>query len=315
MRNKKLFIGFAIAVVFLLTAELYIYLDYTRVSKEEVKISFIVTGDNLDRWENMKAGAETAAMDNDCIVDFINSPVEYGVDGEIEALSKQLKDGADYVVVASGDYEAMKEFVNTNYLSDKVIFVKNGSLADFKDSIMTDDYRLGADFAQYIKADGKADKLVLVSTIEDLDTMELMEGLNDTFKDSNVKIEYRKLSATSGTINQSMYNLGQSGLFDGFITLDFATLEAAARAQGKLKKPVLIYSIDNSKEAVYYLDSNVINALAFKDDYSMGYLAVEQALLGNNKSPDNKNESLYYISDKETIHSDKLEKVLFPFVK
>ena len=114
MRNKKLFIGFAIAVVFLLTAELYIYLDYTRVSKEEVKISFIVTGDNLDRWENMKAGAETAAMDNDCIVDFINSPVEYGVDGEIEALSKQLKDGADYVVVASGDYEAMKEFVNTN---------------------------------------------------------------------------------------------------------------------------------------------------------------------------------------------------------
>ena len=47
----------------------------------------------------------------------------------------------------------------------------------------------------------------------------------------------------------------------------------------------------------------------------MGYLAVEQALLGNNKSPDNKNESLYYISDKETIHSDKLEKVLFPFVK
>lgn len=315
MRNKKLFIGFAIAVILLLTAELYIYLDYTRTAREEVKISFVVTGDNLDKWENMRAGAETAAIDNDCIVDFVNSPIEYGVDGEIEALSKQLSEGADYVIVASSDYEAMKEFVNTNYLTNKVIFVKNGVLSDFRDSIMTDDYKLGVDFAEYIKSDEKAKKLALVSTIEDVDTMELMKGLEDSLKDSGIKTEYRKLSSKTATINQSMYNLGQSGLFDGFITLDFDTLEAAAKAQTKLKNPVLIYSIDNSKEAVYYLDSNVINALAFKDDYSMGYMAVEEALLGKVPEKNEADKKLYYISDKDTIHSDKLEKVLFPFVK
>ncbi|SHI48084.1 substrate-binding domain-containing protein [Pseudobutyrivibrio xylanivorans] len=315
MKNKKLITGFIVAVVLLLVVESYIYINNNRQQKNHTKITFVVTGDNFDNYENMIAGAETAAMDEDCFVDFINSPTEYGIEGEIELLERQLTDGADYIVTVSSDYEAMKEYVNKANVSGKVLFVENGIYGDLKNSIMVDDKELAGDFANYIIEKSKASKLLLVSTKEDINTKTLRTEIENALEGSDIILEYRLLSATTGTINQSMYNLGQSGFFDGFITLDYETLEAAAKAQSKLKKSVEVYSVDNSKEAVYYLDSNLINALAFKDDYSMGFLAVKDALAGNLRKQSESDEKLYYISDKETIHSDKLEKVLFPFVK
>jgi ribose transport system substrate-binding protein len=314
MRNKKLFVGFIVAVILLLTVETYIYINNTKLKREPVKISFVLTGDNMDRWDNLTEGASTAALDEECLLDFVNSPVEYGLDGEIDLIERQLNDGADYVVVASSDYEAMNEYVKKNLLSDRVIFVKNGIFKQDKTSIMADDLSIAKDFSDYIKADDKGKKFIMVTTSEDINTKTLRESIEKEFLDSDISVEYRLMSATSGTLNQSMYNLGQSGLYDGFITLDFETMAAAGRAQEKLNSKVLVYSIDNSKEAVYYLDSNVINAVAIKDDYSMGYLAVKEVLTGQN-SFSGIGEKLYYIVNKDLIHTEKMEKVLFPFVK
>ena len=54
MKNRKIIIGFIIAFFCLLLIETFIYLTYSNTQKDEVKISFIVTGDNLDEWESMK---------------------------------------------------------------------------------------------------------------------------------------------------------------------------------------------------------------------------------------------------------------------
>jgi ribose transport system substrate-binding protein len=314
MRNRKLLIGFVIAVVLLLVAETYIYINYSKLQKEPIKISFVLTGDNMDKWENLMAGAETAALDEACILDFTNSPVEYGLEGEIEIIERQFEDGADYVMVASSDYEAMKDYVKTSFFSDRIIFVKNGIYKDSKKSVLSDDYKLGVDFANYILEDNKVKKLIMVTTNEDVNCQEMRSGIEDTLKNSEIKVEYRLMSATSGTLNQSMYNLGQSGLYNGFITLDYPTMAAAAKAQSKLKSKVAVYSIDNSKEAVYYLDSNEINAVAFKDDYSIGFMAVKQ-IIDSKSLGDLETESLYYIVNKDSIHTAQMEKVLFPFVK
>ena len=104
MRNKKIIIGFIIAILCLLLVETFIYLTYSNTQKDETKIAFVVTGDNLDEWESMKAGAETAALDMDVSVDFVNVPVDLGSEGEQEAVMRAISDGAEYVVVATGDY-------------------------------------------------------------------------------------------------------------------------------------------------------------------------------------------------------------------
>jgi ribose transport system substrate-binding protein len=92
-------------------------------------------------------------------------------------------------------------------------------------------------------------------------------------------------------------------------------MEGAASGKLRINRDIKVFSVDNSQEAVYYLDSQGINAIAFKDDYSMGFLAVLQITdkkeYGNMAS----NAPLYYIADRENMYSDELEKVLFPFVK
>ncbi len=315
MKNKRLIIFFIFVIVIILSFETYIYVHSSDLWEKEINITFLVTGDNLDKWENMQAGAETAAIDKNCIIDFVNSPIEYGVDGEIDNLNRIIEEGADYVMVATTNYEEMFDYVQSHKLEDKVIFVKNGTYSEANRSVMADDYKLGADFADYILQNSTAKKLMIVSTNEDFDTMETLEGLESVLESSSIKIEYRLMSATSGTLNKSIYNLGLSGIYDGFITLDFETMEAAAKAQDKLNKKMLVYSIDSSKEAVYYLDSDALQGLAFLDEYSMGYLAVDMVL--DNKSFNELDDvgKLYYISDRQSIHSEKMEKVLFPFVK
>ena len=197
MKNKKLVIFMFLAVLTLIALELYIYLNNSKVEVKETRISFVVTGDNLDNWENMRAGAETAALDEHCVVDFVNSPVEYGIDGEIDAINRQFSDGADFVLVATSDYEAMKEYIQKQPFADKVVFVKNGIYGDMPKNVMTDDYKLGKDFANYILDKSDANKLVMVTTKEDSNTLEIMKGMQEVFADSPIKIEYRLLSATS----------------------------------------------------------------------------------------------------------------------
>lgn len=314
MRNRKLFIGFIVIIIIILSIETYVYVHSNDLAEKETNITFLVTGDNLDHWENMQAGAETAATDEDCIIDFVNCPVEYGIEGEIENLNCILDEGADYVMVATNNFEEMYDYVHNHKLEDKVIFVKNGVYSEGK-SVMADDYKLGVDFADYILKNSDAKKLLIVSTREDIDTMETLDGLKSILEYSSIDIEYRLMSATSGTLNKSIYNLGQSGIYDGFITLDYETMEAAAKAQDKLNKKVMVYSVDNSNAAVYYLDSDELQGLAFLDEYSMGYLAVEEVLEKKDLNEMDDFGDLYYISDRQSIHSEKMEKVLFPFVK
>lgn len=314
MRNKKLFVGFIVAVVMLLVAETYIYLNYSNLKKQEIKISVVLSGDNMDKWENLIAGAETAAIDEECVVDFISSPLEHGTDGEIENINRQFEEGADYVLVASSDYETLRDYAIKRGYGNKLIFLKNGIYGQDNLDILTDDYQLGCEFGTYIIEEAKAKKLIMVTTVEDVNTNELRRGIEDTLKDSDIKLDYRLMSSTSGTLNQSMFNLGQSGIYSGFITLDFDTMEAASKAKGKLKDSLLVYSIDNSKESVYFLDSNIINGLAFKDDYSIGFVAVKK-VLGGKEEMKYETDNLYYIANKDSIHSEKMEKVLFPFVK
>ena len=143
----------------------------------------------------------------------------------------------------------------------------------------------------------------------------LKDSLIENLSGKGIKAEYRLMSSDPSVIKKSLYNIEILGNYDGIITLDYYAMEGAASAKLRINRDIKVFSVDNSQEAVYYLDSQGIDALAFKDDYSMGFLAVLQITdkkeYGNMASV----APLYYIADRENMYSDELEKVLFPFVK
>ena len=315
MRNKKIIIGFIVAILCLLFIETFIYLIYSRTQKEDTKITFVVTGDNLDEWENMKAGAETAAIDKDVSVDFVNVPVDLGSEGEQEAVMRAISDGAQYVVVATGDYLGMVSFINEKMLYNKVFLAKNGALNATVNGVIPDDNSIATDFSRYISFNYSCKNVLIVSSHEDVNVNTLKDSLIENLSGKGIKAEYRLMSSDPSVIKKSLYNIEILGNYDGIITLDYYAMEGAASAKLRINRDIKVFSVDNSQEAVYYLDSQGIDALAFKDDYSMGFLAVLQITdkkeYGNMASV----APLYYIADRENMYSDELEKVLFPFVK
>ena len=98
---------------------------------------------------------------------------------------------------------------------------------------------------------------------------------------------------------------------DVMAALDNSTLEAAVDAVTNLNKEIAVYGVGNSDQAVYALDNGICKALAYQDEFSMGYLGV-LALLDEKeetKSPQ------YQIVTRETMYQSENEKMLFPFVK
>ena len=308
-------IGFFLAILVLLTVELVIYLNYNKFHKDELKISFVVTGENLDEWENMKSGAQTAALDNDCSIDFVNSSPELGIEGEKEAILRCFGDGADYVVVATSDYDSMISYLKEKQLLDKVYLVRNGVEASGVKGVLADDSLIGKDFSNYIAENFDCKNMLIVSSHEDTNTEILRSSFEENLESYGIKTEYRLMSSDPSVIKKSLYNIEIIANYDGIITLDYLTMEGAAIGKQKISRDIKVFSVDNSQEAVYYLDTQGLNALAFKDDYSMGYLSVKQIIDTKSYKEMSSIAPLYYIADRNTMHDEALEKVLFPFVK
>ena len=111
-----------------------------------------------------------------------------------------------------------------------------------------------------------------------------------------------------------LVTLQNSGLYSGMILLDDNVLDCAMSLGIDQKSGFAIYGVVDRQAAVYYLDCGSIQALACKDDYTMGYLAVK-AVLNNGDKVSDEGVPLYYIINKEQIYSEEYEKILFPFVK
>lgn len=312
MKINKIFIGSFVAILGLILVEFYIYINYSKLSNKDIHISFVVSGENLDYFESMKSGADNAALDNNCIVNFSNSPYSMGVEGEIDLINRQFSDGADYVFVDSGYYEDLVTFIDDNKLEDRVFFIKSGSATDSSKGVFADDYRMGCDYARLIIEENEAHRLIAIYHMDNINNKNFLEGLQDGLASSDTSIAVRQVKGTDEQVRQSIYNYKQSGLYDGIVAIDSTTVECVVHVMSNTSKELPVYCVDDRQEAVYYLDSGVTQALALKDDYSLGFIAVKAILREDVNLED---IPLYYIVTKEDIYSERYEKVLFPFAK
>ncbi|MCR5416343.1 MAG: substrate-binding domain-containing protein [Pseudobutyrivibrio sp.] len=312
MLKNKLFIGSFLAILLLIVVEFLIYNTYIFGDKRIVNISFIVCDDTLTNWESMKSGAAACSNDYDSSVIFLNSSKDAGAQGQIDLIKSQLDAGTDYVVVVPYDYEEIANYIIDNDLEKRVVIVRNGAKNKKLKSVLADEKLLGSDLAEYIAEHSDCKNLVLLTHQNDLDKEQLIVGLDETLADSGINLNIKYYEDYSKENDLIFYNYIASGMYDGIVTLDEKSIDNAVAAKDNISSEIPIYSLDNRPIAVYYLEKNQINALAFKDDYTMGFLAVD--MLMNPKNHTN-TDGLYYIVDKENMYLEQNQKVLFPFAK
>ncbi len=308
MSKNKILLGIFLSIIGLIVCEFYIYVNYSKFSNDDINISFVVSGDNLDDFENMKAGAENAALDTNCIVDFVNSPSSNGVEGEIEVINRQFSEGAEYVFIDSNYYDEIYEYVYENNLENKIFFIKSGE-AD--NGIVPDDYQMGLDYANYIANNSDDKKIIIMYGNDSINNMNFIKGLEAAFDEEDIYYQTKRMSSDLQNLNQSAYNICRSNLYNGVIAIDDYVVDAVAKISGNINGDTSIYAVDERQEAVYYLDTEKIDALGYKDDYSMGFLSIKYILDKSTKY----NVDLYYIVNRDDIYTEEYENVLFPFAK
>ena len=103
---------------------------------------------------------------------------------------------------------------------------------------------------------------------------------------------------------------------DVVVALDTSSTEAIIDAVENLDKEVQIYGIANSDKAVYYLDNGILDALGYQNEFSIGYLGVQE-LMGevHFEHEEYRQMIAYRVVTKKTLYETDNQKMLFPFVK
>jgi len=313
MKINKIIIGFSLALILLIAVEYLVYRYYGNNNEEETQISFVVTGSNLDAYENMQAGAKTASLDKTYIINFVNSPVDGGAQGEIDLINKQFVDGADYVVVVSAFYDEVNAYVKNNSLSSKVMFLKNASAKTSTNCLPEDYHAMADDLTDHI--DAQDIQVLIAYSSKNINTNEILAFLESNFDDMEIDYDEIYLSENEEDNIRIMENEKDSLKYSSIIALDAAAVNASVKASSIDSRTVPIYGLDNSPQSVYYLDSGLLAAIVYTDDYSMGYMATSHIITGKSIGRLKKGVPLYYYIDRQSMYDDKFERVLFPFAK
>ena len=322
MKKGRHFFAISILIVLvLIVAEFYYYSTYSAKEEPAFNISLIVYGNNPDRWENLKQGAERAADGTTAEVNLITMSSESDAKEQIALINREVSNGADALMIAACDSKALEEYFKEIKIKIPVVFVQNGmeDQAEFP-YISADNYAMGTELSNVIIENEKSwIKAAIISDgMERKSVSDRFDGVYDSlsqYVDEVVVWERNENEKSSQTMLFLQRELTEEAV-DVVIALDNSSMEALLDAASNLEKNIKIYGIANSDKAVYYLDNEEIKALIYQNEFSIGYLGVKEIL--NEKVYEKKsaaNMVEYEIINKSNMYSEEYQKLLFPFVK
>lgn len=292
------------------------YLKRSRAMEEDNKsISIVVYDSDTERWGSLKEGAETAAQEYDAEIHLLTISGETSWQEQIKLFERELKNGTDAFLVAASDSQALSSFFEENEFPYPIQMIETGLSSKDEDTIEVNNYQMGEELANRLlqEEDNEAKIAVIVENEQRESVVSRYQGFMDTMNKNHVDVVIWQRGEGEEQIQTKLLlqkMLTQEAV-DVMAALDNSTLEAAVDAVTNLNKEIAVYGVGNSDQAVNALDNGICKALAYQDEFSMGYLGV-LALLDKKteaKSPQ------YHIVTRETMYLSENEKMLFPFVK
>ena len=285
------------------------------MEEDNKSISIVVYDSDTERWGSLKEGAETAAQEYDAEIHLLTISGETSWQEQIKLFERELKNGTDAFLVAASDSQALSSFFEENEFPYPIQMIETGLSSKDEDTIEVNNYQMGEELANRLlqEEDNEAKIAVIVENEQRESVVSRYQGFMDTMNKNHVDVVIWQRGEGEEQIQTKLLlqkMLTQEAV-DVMAALDNSTLEAAVDAVTNLNKEIAVYGVGNSDQAVNALDNGICKALAYQDEFSMGYLGV-LALLDKKteaKSPQ------YHIVTRETMYLSENEKMLFPFVK
>ena len=331
-KNVKVLLA-GLALIYLMCMVVYGYMHDSSAKEERCRISIIVYGTNLDRWAFMREGISQGAKDFGAEVSVINMSSEADAKEQIDLLSREIENGAQGILMAAADSEAVNEAVTAAAAKVPVLMIETG----IKDSDKTlgllaaDDYGMGKMLGEMVGSEHR--KIALIYEYTERDSVKrryqgFMDGVGE---DADVLLwERGEGDFRLSLYIDKMYRMEGDGR--ALVALDDVALEQTLDAVTEIREKKHreespehmqqapeVYGIGATDKIVYYLDKGSIGGLVFQNEFSIGYLGMEQMVnyLDNEASVRQMQEISieYYKATRENMYDPELQRLLFPIVQ
>ncbi len=316
--NKNLLYGILLLLVFLVL--ILSQLEQKEPKKRPGKhVSFIVYGDDSERWENMRQGAYLVCDENNADLSLITMLSEDDANEQKEIIDREIEDGADVLIVAACNSKEIADYIKEKRMPAVFVETVDEEYSGGKDVVSPDDYKMGYELGESIvENESEITTVAIISEHTDRDSVTLREkGLRDAIEGKVGKIinwtrsEKQVNSNTRTFIQRAIV----SEATDVIVTFDNSTTDALLDALTNLNKQSRVYSVSTSNKAVYSLYNGDVRSLEFTNEFSMGYIAAMYAV---DRSDARKKYTDYAIDHrivrKENMYDEDNQTLLFPFV-
>lgn len=319
-KEKILWLCFAVVLVvlFLLSSTNLIIKER---EQEIYPISVIINGSRNDNYVNFRKGMDRAAIDLNADVRFITLYEEDRVAQQVELMKREERDGIRALVVMPVDEIRLEEELVQKQITIPTVLVNSGLPESQSLLAVTADFQeMGRKLAVQIADSYSSDTLVCMfrGTRDNTAVQNFEQGLSLVLEEHGME---RMLVPRQGeqTFHRAIEDLVDQqrdvvlvGLDPGSLT-DLAALLADSQDYGSGSYIKGLYGRGTSISILNHLDKGVISGLCVTDDFSIGYLSVQQAvnvLNGQKKQEQLVMESFYI--EKNDLRKTQFEKMLYP---
>lgn len=281
--NKKLFI-FIEAVLAVIVISLAFIMLRENSSKDLHKISVVVQGSDNKQWAAFRYGLEMAASDYGTEMVFANTGDYLTAEEEIEIIKREILNGADALIVQPVPGEGMEEMLMG--INNKIPVMLAGCTASEKreESLLPvtepDNYAMGRALAEELLSDyngnikGKTAGIASENASQEA-VINRMDGVLDVLEAEGVNVCW----SVSGSLEEAGENpLDKQQSVDFIVALDDRSLVTASGfAAANNLHGAIVYGMGHSTEALYYLDTGVVECLVVPDEFNKGYKSLAEA--------------------------------------
>lgn len=314
-------------MVLLLLSSLLLLLVET-VSREDnekfYNISVIIKEGNGESFARIRQGMEQAALDTNANVSFITLAEDNDVDGQIKLLEREMRNGADAIVISPIDYYEMSKAIENTIKRIPVVLI--GSEVNSEQLIpyiSSNNYQLGVALAEELIQRGNSRKEILIvkSKWESSDIKDRQRGFVETIEETKNTYSYFEALGDELTISDEIKNKIKKDDIDIIVAFDTDILGIV----GKIKKEFIKNNDENisievfgsgiTSKIISYLEEDIINAIGIENEFNVGYLAIKGAVdeINGKRVPDSKIN--WTIINNRNMYLDENQRLLFPFVR
>ncbi len=313
MKILKIFLILSIALLFLNCG-----------SKESgaKKIQILVSPKGLVHsfWTTVKAGAETAAKENNVEIIWKGPSQETDIAGQIAIIEDYINKNVSAIVIAACDAKALIPVLQK--AKDKnipVITIDSGIDSDIALSFIATDNveaakRGAQELAKLLNNEGDVALIPFVpgAATSNMREQGFKEGIKDFPKIKLTATQYSQSEVATGMAVTEDILTSQPELKGIFAANEAGAIGAAQALKSKNRTgKVKLVGFDAAENEINELRAGVIDALIVQDPYKMGYTGVKFAVDAlNGKEIPKRVDTGVYIITKENIDTPEIQKLL-----